>query len=224
MTRSLSLMIPAPMGHDANRMFGALGRGSRNFSVLCYAAGRLMIGLHDWDSPEKYTAPPVPDGGWEAHGLTPTRVTEITTAMVVSDQPYSGPVSHEEFADLAGAQGVTWGEMLPDLPAPGSMATVTAGEFYRTEQEHFPVVKVVQTHVRDNPAHDDLRELRALFAVQPDPFNPAPWVQPLGAHDAYQTTNLIGGPQLVTHDGQTWRCAIASNVWAPGVAGWEIWT
>lgn len=44
----------------------------------------------------------------------------------------------------------------------------------------------------------------------------APWVQPQGAHDAYQ----IGA--IVTHNGQTWICTSADNVWEPGVFGWNV--
>jgi hypothetical protein len=42
----------------------------------------------------------------------------------------------------------------------------------------------------------------------------APWKQPTGAHDAYQ----IG--DKVTHNGKTWECTVANNVWEPGVYGW----
>lgn len=41
------------------------------------------------------------------------------------------------------------------------------------------------------------------------------WRQPQGAHDAY----ALGA--LVTYDGHVWRSSIHSNVWAPGVYGWE---
>lgn len=43
-----------------------------------------------------------------------------------------------------------------------------------------------------------------------------PWVQPTGAHDAYQ----IG--DRVTHQGQTWESTAANNVWSPGVYGWVV--
>lgn len=42
----------------------------------------------------------------------------------------------------------------------------------------------------------------------------APWVQPTGAHDAYQ----IG--DKVTHNGFTWESTVANNVWEPSVFGW----
>ena len=40
------------------------------------------------------------------------------------------------------------------------------------------------------------------------------WVQPLGAHDAYN----IGAK--VTHAGKRWTSNIDANVWEPGVYGW----
>ena len=40
------------------------------------------------------------------------------------------------------------------------------------------------------------------------------WVQPTGAHDAYQ----IG--DQVTHNGATWESDYDANVWEPGVFGW----
>lgn len=52
---------------------------------------------------------------------------------------------------------------------------------------------------------------------EPEPEPGAePWVQPTGAHDAYN----IG--DLVTYQGQTWRSTVDGNVWTPGVAGWEV--
>ena len=41
-----------------------------------------------------------------------------------------------------------------------------------------------------------------------------PWVQPTGAHDAYQAG------AVVRHNEQTWRSNMNANVWAPGVSGW----
>lgn len=44
------------------------------------------------------------------------------------------------------------------------------------------------------------------------------WVQPAGAHDAYQ----IG--DKVEHNTQIWISINADNVWEPGVFGWEVST
>ena len=43
----------------------------------------------------------------------------------------------------------------------------------------------------------------------------AEWVQPTGAHDAYMMD------AVVTHNGKTWISTVDSNVWEPGVHGWE---
>ena len=224
MTRSLSILLPAAMGYDANRVLAAAGLGPRNFTILCYASG-LMIGLHARERDvARYIAPTAPSGGWAAHDLTPARVAEITGAMAVSDLPHGVTPPPESFAALAGSQGVTWGEHLPNLPAPGSNATVTAGEFYRTDQPGFAVVKVIQTHVLNNPEHDDLRLLLALYEAQRDPFNPEPWVPSQGAAGVYPTRNLIGGPQLAAFEGKVYENTYPDNPYAPNVYGWEIWT
>lgn len=44
---------------------------------------------------------------------------------------------------------------------------------------------------------------------------PAEWVQPTGAHDAYQPGDRV------THNGEVWICTVDNNVYAPGVYGWE---
>ena len=41
------------------------------------------------------------------------------------------------------------------------------------------------------------------------------WVQPTGAHDAYQTDDRV------THNSKIWVSTHADNVWEPGVFGWS---
>ena len=41
------------------------------------------------------------------------------------------------------------------------------------------------------------------------------WVQPTGAHDAYQNG------AVVTHKGKMWESLTPANVWEPGVSGWR---
>ena len=50
--------------------------------------------------------------------------------------------------------------------------------------------------------------------VAQDGDEPQPWVQPTGAHDAYQKGDRV------TYNGKTWESTIDANVWAPGVYGW----
>ena len=42
------------------------------------------------------------------------------------------------------------------------------------------------------------------------------WVQPLGAHDAYELS------AKVIHQGRVWVSVVVANTWEPGVYGWEI--
>ena len=51
---------------------------------------------------------------------------------------------------------------------------------------------------------------------QSEEGEPAAWVQPTGAHDAYAFNDRV------TYGGQTWRSTIDANVWAPGVHGWAM--
>lgn len=48
------------------------------------------------------------------------------------------------------------------------------------------------------------------------PAPPPDWVQPTGAHDAYNTGDRV------TYNGQIWVSTVDANVWAPGVFGWEL--
>lgn len=41
------------------------------------------------------------------------------------------------------------------------------------------------------------------------------WVQPTGSHDAYAKDDKV------THNGKKWVSTVDSNVWEPGVYGWE---
>lgn len=49
---------------------------------------------------------------------------------------------------------------------------------------------------------------------EPDSSGVFPWVQPLGATDAYAKG------AKVTHNGKTWVSDVDANVWEPGVYGW----
>lgn len=57
--------------------------------------------------------------------------------------------------------------------------------------------------------------LGVLWAVYQSPEEYQPWVQPTGAHDAYN----IG--DRVTFNGHLWESVINANVWSPLVYGWN---
>lgn len=78
--------------------------------------------------------------------------------------------------------------------------------------------RAIQAHTTQVDWRPDLTP--ALWEVVEDepgePSGPQPWVQPQGAHNAYQ----IG--DRVTHNGQLWESTLNANVWEPGVAGWIV--
>lgn len=65
-------------------------------------------------------------------------------------------------------------------------------------------------------ASPPVSSLAGLAAYVPLPTSGAveAWVQPSGAHDAYQVGDVV------THGGRSWRSTVAANVWEPGVHGW----
>jgi hypothetical protein len=73
--------------------------------------------------------------------------------------------------------------------------------------------RVIQAHTTQSDWKPD--ELPALYLKIVPPGVIPTWVQPQGAHDAYQ----IG--DRVTHNGFLWESTHANNVWEPGVFGWS---
>lgn len=75
--------------------------------------------------------------------------------------------------------------------------------------------EVIQAHTSQADWKPD--EVPALYRNKmPDNVIPE-WTQPQGAHDAYKTGDIV------THNGQLWISTIDSNVWEPGVYGWQIY-
>ena len=59
----------------------------------------------------------------------------------------------------------------------------------------------------------------ALWTEVAKPGEIPVWKQPTGAQDAYMISDLVHYPDK---DGPVYRCTIDYNVYAPGVAGWEL--
>ena len=74
------------------------------------------------------------------------------------------------------------------------------------------IYEAIQAHTTQEDWHPDI--VPALW----NKFTPAgiipDWVQPAGAHDAYQVGDKV------KHNGKTWESTINDNVWEPGVYGW----
>lgn len=66
----------------------------------------------------------------------------------------------------------------------------------------------------DYPAYDHTGDgapapIDPVAPVYPD------WVQPQGAHDAYQLGDRVA------HNAASWQSNLSANVWEPGVYGWS---
>ena len=75
---------------------------------------------------------------------------------------------------------------------------------------------VLQDHTsqEDWPPETTYALYRKIRGDSPTPTVPE-WVQPTGAHDAYNKGDLV------MHKDKKWESMIDANVWEPGVYGWE---
>lgn len=121
------------------------------------------------------------------------------------------------------------GIMFVTLAEAGSIDTVTAAEHaelfaewaypiaYKTGQiRRFGGVlyKCIQDHTSQADWTPDTAS--SLWSLTADPAEEWPdWAQPVGAHDAYSSG------AKVAHNGKHWVSTVDSNVWEPGVYGWE---
>jgi hypothetical protein len=109
--------------------------------------------------------------------------------------------------ELKDAAAEVFAGLFPDWE-PG--IAVKVGEVYRWDGT---LVQVIQAHTTQADWAPD--KVPALFKIHRTATDtPQPWVQPQGAHDAYQVGDRA------THNGQTWESTAANNVWEPGVFGW----
>ncbi len=72
--------------------------------------------------------------------------------------------------------------------------------------------RCVQTHAsQDDWTPDITPALWIVVSIEEWPE----WVQPTGAHDAYNTGDRV------SHNNKHWECAMDNNVYEPGVYGWN---
>lgn len=72
--------------------------------------------------------------------------------------------------------------------------------------------RCVQTHSsQDDWTPDVTPALWIVVSIEEWPE----WVQPTGAHDAYNTGDRV------SHNDKHWECTIDNNVYEPGVYGWN---
>lgn len=77
--------------------------------------------------------------------------------------------------------------------------------------------KVVQAHTSQIDWTPDATP--ALYVEVAEPGTIPVWKQPTGAHDAYNTGDLVHYPD---ENGPVYECIADNNVYAPGVYGWIL--
>ena len=80
------------------------------------------------------------------------------------------------------------------------------------------VYKVLQAHTSQADWTPDVAVSLFVKVHKQDPHDYPEWVQPTGAHDAYQKGDIV------KHNGKLWESLIDANTWEPGSAGTEaLW-
>jgi len=106
-----------------------------------------------------------------------------------------------------------WTEIVGQYPVWATGLSVEPDIVYRYDNQLY---RSIQAHTTQSDWTPDI--VPALFALSMPPSVIADWVQPTGAHDAYQ----IG--DQVQFNGQVYESKINANVWSPAVypAGWKL--
>lgn len=84
------------------------------------------------------------------------------------------------------------------------------------EENELVLYKCIQPH--ESQENWKPKDVPALFVRVAKEGEILDWIQPIGAHDAYQTGDKV------KHLGEIWISDVDNNVWEPGVYGWSIYT
>lgn len=102
-------------------------------------------------------------------------------------------------------------EAVPIYPAWKESKSYTVGERIRYNGTLY---KVLQAHTSQEDWTPDIAVSLFAKALISDPTTIPAWEQP-------ESTNPYKKGDKVTHNGSTWISTVDSNVWEPGVYGWE---
>jgi hypothetical protein len=142
--------------------------------------------------------------------LTPEQVASLKTQLTAA--------YHADIADLATIGAAKPAEIVTRMIEVNRRDPWRAGITVNTDDVYYHngnLYKVIQPHTTQSDWQPNITP--ALWKRYHEPEEgPQPWVQPAGAHDAYQLGDMV------TYGGQTWRSTINANVWQPGVYGWVV--
>ena len=184
-------------------------------SIELYVGSYLVVQVRSWFDVSEFTKSP----------------TEfITTRLYLYDQPdtitlaeaYDYVKSNEQFVEYVDPNQQALDDILPILTdeqaeqVPQAFPEWAAGKSYKVGDR----VRYDGKLYRCVQAHDAIEGYEppntpALW-VRTAPEGEVPeWVQPTGAHDAYNEGDKV------THNGKTWVSTMDANVYEPGVYGWS---
>lgn len=199
---SFTATIPVANIAAANASLEAQGCGPNNFSVPIWTGGALpsVAMLHHIGNDAAFRA--------KCAALAGATVRDYGNLVVGADA-------------TATAAGGRWGQNAPLL-----QGNVTPGLYRAIPADGGALWWVIQAFDRA-VFGAALSTYPALVRQARVPGEVTPWVQPIDAFNAYKLANPFTGlPDVVLHLGQTWRVTqgdgSGSNVWEPGVFGWEL--
>lgn len=118
-------------------------------------------------------------------------------------------------ANLTDTQVMEVADLYPDWQTNIKYAVDTILKYGKNADNETQLYRVIQEHVSQDDWRPDITA--SLYkAIGFDADETPIWAQPLGAHDAYQTGDIV------SHNGNKWQSDIDNNVWEPGVYGWTM--
>lgn len=157
------------------------------------------MGFVKYDPPEP--EPPTPEelqrtADFEARAVAEVTLREFTTVRLIEDEAV--PVETKQ-------------ALVPMFKRWEADEAVSIGDMRRHEDGLY---RAIQAHTTQAGWEPPTVPALWLAVFEGAPGEVAPWVQPIGSHDAYQ----IGDE--VAHNGKVWTCTVANNTWEPGEYGW----
>lgn len=111
----------------------------------------------------------------------------------------------------------TSGWVSADIATPEWIQPTGSTDAYVAGATVMHVGKLWTSLVQANVWEPGVSGWREELPIASDITTTAPeWVQPTGAHDAYQIDDVV------SHNGYQWKSTEANNVWEPGVFGWVV--
>lgn len=117
-------------------------------------------------------------------------------------------------ANLPDDQAMEIADLYPEWKTERAYKVDEIVKYGVNEDSETQLYKVVQAHTSQadwTPDKSPSLFSKIGFAGDGTPI----WTQPLGAHDAYQTGDVV------MYERQKWKSTCDNNVWQPGVYGWE---